>query len=101
LLSPQSSPLFAYTTLFRSERGLERDRRSQIGRRLRVPLTERRGDVVGRPIPTATECEQCASARRPHPIPSVEPQLRLRTDLEERSEEHTSELQSRVELVCR
>src|SRR5438876_6201290 len=68
---PPRSTLFPYTTLFRSPR-FRRDRRSLPAE----PTTSRRD-----PRPTAS-----ASSFRP----------RIR-----RSEEHTSELQSPVHLVCR
>src|SRR5436309_14155524 len=68
---PPRSTLFPYTTLFRSRRGSSA--RRQSGRRI-----------------TAT----AISARRRSPVDSVEIAVA-------RSEEHTSELQSRENLVCR
>src|SRR5205823_14181793 len=92
---PRSSPLFPYTTLFRSQRGSRRsgwnlclpDRRP---RRRRKPCHaqhsgRRRSDVVH----AALEPHRVLFAgRRPDCV-----------DL--RSEEHTSELQSLAYLVCR
>src|SRR5690242_20868423 len=75
---PPRSTLFPYTTLFRS-----RSERRRAG--VRAPLSDRQygmppGDVGGR---RAQISQRCASAKR------------------SRSEEHTSELQSHVNLVCR
>src|SRR3712207_7163581 len=77
---PPRSTLFPYTTLFRSpERvGGDRGRRRAVDRR--QPPDPR------------------ASPQREHDDPAVQ-QPDLRAD--ERSEEHTSELQSRQYLVCR
>src|SRR5438477_996284 len=74
---PPRSTLFPYTTLFRSEggrvlRGDLRPLRSRRAHRRRRPRCPLRG-------------------RRPA----------ARRDSRERSEEHTSELQSHVNLVCR
>src|SRR3712207_7158998 len=73
---PPRSTLFPYTTLFRS-RGLD----ARLGRRLRADL----GLEVRRRV------------RRP----PVHPRDRPRDPAAPRSEEHTSELQSRQYLVCR
>src|SRR3989442_4321784 len=74
---PPRSTLFPYTTLFRSERPERERRRLQLhtGRSVRphLPLLLRR--------------------RRRH--------LDIAYGLQRRSEEHTSELQSRPHLVCR
>src|SRR2546422_4091883 len=70
---PPRSTLFPYTTLFRSHRGVHR--RSRLRAHLVPPGLQQRdggGQAGGNP------------ARREH-----------------RSEEHTSELQSRLHLVCR
>src|SRR5256884_4592698 len=68
---PPRSTLFPYTTLFRSER-------ARIERRRRTP-------------PNATK--RRASKKRMAAIPGLGGNAR--------SEEHTSELQSRLHLVCR
>src|SRR5690606_40947223 len=75
---PPSSSLFPYTTLFRSRRRTGRGRRR----------------------PAAGPGRHLGAARliRPEPGPSHRPHPRLRSP---RSEEHTSELQSRENLVCR
>src|SRR3712207_7442897 len=84
---PPRSTLFPYTTLFRSSLGLATS----------VPLEQRGNGVVAeftlreeesvafvlREIEPGDDCGVCFSER------------------EERSEEHTSELQSRQYLVCR
>src|SRR5438105_9282622 len=78
---PPRSTLFPYTTLFRS-----RSRDDGRGRRGRT-------DPVGRPDTVG------ARGRRVQHVPEGE---RGRVgDVAHRSEEHTSELQSRVDLVCR
>src|SRR5260370_22273852 len=80
---PPRSPLFPYTTLFRSRLAPgERDRQQPQPGARRLPLAHgARGHALG-------EGEQRAGVRRPEP--------RGR-----RSEEHTSELQSHLNLVCR
>src|SRR3712207_7185827 len=78
---PPRSPLFPYTTLFRSQRGAgPDDGRSLTG--LLVPSAPAEGTGV------------LASA-------DVAAQLLRQREDEVRSEEHTSELQSRQYLVCR
>src|SRR5438105_11874195 len=71
---PPRSTLFPYTTLFRSEAD------PRVVLRLVHPLPDR-----------LQQGEQAQPAREPV----------LVTALVARSEEHTSELQSRVDLVCR
>src|SRR3712207_7894806 len=81
---PPRSTLFPYTTLFRSRRGPEeRRRRSTLVRALR----DRAGTTVGGPRSEL----------------AVEPNRRKLGERSRhwRSEEHTSELQSRQYLVCR
>src|SRR3989442_3112559 len=79
---PPRSTLFPYTTLFRSHRGSWTRPRTQCPQR-------------GRDAPVWTgaafRCRIRRRIRRPSPCPSQEI----------RSEEHTSELQSRPHLVCR
>src|SRR5688572_31158661 len=71
---PPSSTLFPYTTLFRSVR-LRRDRPPEHHHAVR-PLAQTGSDVA---------CRSAQGTRR----------------LNDRSEEHTSELQSQSNLVCR
>src|SRR5690349_23590134 len=73
---PARSTLFPYTTLFRSVR-----------ERSRVPRGRRRGRSMVR---------EGSKGRQPECGQRSLPELR-----EPRSEEHTSELQSRRDLVCR
>src|SRR5690606_41507298 len=81
---PPRSTLFPYTTLFRSRR------RPGCRRALRA----RRG---ARPV-GAGRSRRCEGAARGAPGPVL---TARRAYDEERSEEHTSELQSRENLVCR
>src|SRR2546430_5330185 len=73
---PPRSTLFPYTTLFRSPGAVRREQRAR--HRQTARLSPRPG------------------GRRPGQAP-----VRARTDLRRRSEEHTSELQSQSNLVCR
>src|SRR2546422_1765434 len=73
---PPRSTLFPYTTLFRSHRESATSRRCTAGRRAGAA----RARTARRPAPHRS------FRRRPWP---------------KRSEEHTSELQSRLHLVCR
>src|SRR4051812_49979714 len=80
---PPRSPLFPYTTLFRS----------------RVPLPRSRSRSTRRRPPRSSACE-----RGPHPGSRHQREPRAGVRLRRprpRSEEHTSELQSHVNLVCR
>src|SRR5258708_19653687 len=81
---PPRSTLFPYTTLFRSKLGKAPD--DMIGRR--PQFVDGRAGTVD---PERAETERFRSAS----IPAV---ARNKTD---RSEEHTSELQSPDHLVCR
>src|SRR3712207_7060971 len=74
---PPRSTLFPYTTLFRS-----RPRR-------------------GRPRPAPAGAPRCPRARGAAPRPAADPLPRPDPRARRRSEEHTSELQSRQYLVCR
>src|SRR3712207_7943185 len=83
---PPRSTLFPYTTLFRSlaERD-ERERQDDLEQRER-----RQGDPAG-----------AQPAQRARPPRQRQQDERGQRDAHERSEEHTSELQSRQYLVCR
>src|SRR3712207_8162206 len=83
---PPRSTLFPYTTLFRSVRPAPRPLPAAQTEELRALLARRRQLIA---IRTA-EQNRLGSASR-----------RLQADIEARSEEHTSELQSRQYLVCR
>src|SRR3712207_8536555 len=80
---PPRSTLCPYTTLFRSEIGRRRAEPRQPDREVEGRATGRGGRG------------QCGATRRPT---DEEVDQRLAAD---RSEEHTSELQSRQYLVCR
>src|SRR5260370_20304449 len=84
---PPRSTLFPYTTLFRSE---NRDRRSGLAR------------VRGHPCRGVDEKNQPAPRRsfRGHGV-RIRARHALRFEPARRSEEHTSELQSHLNLVCR
>src|SRR5207249_10975343 len=86
LRPPPSSTPFPYTTLFRSPRRRRR-RRGTLGRR-------RRAGLLRPPLPDRARHGNRDAARDPR-TPALPP------DREARSEEHTSELQSRFDLVCR
>src|SRR3712207_7614216 len=79
---PPRSTLLPYTTLFRSADG-----------ELRWPSERYAGEYGPR--------SAYLPARWPDPLPADATRRRLLIDLPERSEEHTSELQSRQYLVCR
>src|SRR5690242_21359114 len=83
---PPRSTLFPYTTLFRSFEAARRPgRRSVLRARLRHRRRRSRSDVPLRRVLT----------HRSWVAPPA------RRQILERSEEHTSELQSHVNLVCR
>src|SRR5690606_41324671 len=90
--STPSPPLFPYTTLFRSPLGVE------------VPIGEPivLGDAIRRAVRIARERRAVWPA--PHPARRDHPGIRRSPASARellRSEEHTSELQSRENLVCR
>src|SRR3712207_8872038 len=83
---PPRSTLFPYTTLFRSDYVLVLDEQDRPKRWVNVGELERDGgslEEVGRPVVAIVDCD-----------------ANLFETLD-RSEEHTSELQSRQYLVCR
>src|SRR3712207_7270575 len=83
---PPRSTLFPYTTLFRSGLAVEALRPVEAG-------------VRHRPADPAQVVDDVAAADHQH---AVLPQRSERgAELQVRSEEHTSELQSRQYLVCR
>src|SRR5258707_6269558 len=83
---PPRSTLFPYTTLFRSLIEISRGRNAQIASRWNE-LSESNAAVLFSPVSAA---ELWAGVRPTE-----------HTALTDRSEEHTSELQSRQYLVCR
>src|SRR2546422_3887729 len=82
---PPRSTLFPYTTLFRSPAEIRIDRRKDDVEFERVARIHLDAAVGGR---------QRGAGRHLHHMGHLEARL-------ERSEEHTSELQSRLHLVCR
>src|SRR3712207_7541434 len=86
---PPRSTLFPYTTLFRSVPGQQRSTQR------RRPLDD--VGVVPRAVPGALQVGQVGER---HPA-SVEQAVTPEGPGRRRSEEHTSELQSRQYLVCR
>src|SRR5207247_9308428 len=91
---PPRSPLFPYTTLFRSQLLVPRGAAVRVHERHPAALGHRQGALHG------GGAVGVVPARRPR---GGEHRLLrdLRRHLRLRSEEHTSELQSRVDLVCR
>src|SRR2546422_8418317 len=85
---PPRSTLFPYTTLFRSQRRVRRAERS----RHRAGEQETLGLEVQQP-------ERRLEQRAVHTLAATGPVAQPQRP--ERSEEHTSELQSRLHLVCR
>src|SRR5256885_8015356 len=92
---PPRSPLFPYTTLFRSPDG-QRRIRSQPVRRVPEPREAARFDQ-------RRAAQHATRVRAMHRVRSAnEDQLSDAAERElDRSEEHTSELQSPCNLVCR
>src|SRR5690348_17445091 len=76
---PPSSTLFPYTTLFRSSRSKNAARRSSAIRRSSSASADTESARARESVRSSSAARSCAS----------------------RSEEHTSELQSPVHLVCR
>src|SRR5256885_5303327 len=87
---PPRSTLFPYTTLFRSSRGAGTDRARKFRRRHRDPASAAKGHsgrLPGELDPGRGDQQGGRRARR--------------SSRKGRSEEHTSELQSPCNLVCR
>src|SRR5690606_39760712 len=90
---PRSSTLFPYTTLFRSERGTP----PAGSPFFRFHVIDMQGDLqVEAGVPVAAPMEGEGDI-----VPGVIPAGRYAVATHVRSEEHTSELQSRENLVCR
>src|SRR3712207_7140140 len=85
---PPRSTLFPYTTLFRSVQGAQR----------KAELLQSAGEHHGDQPP---ERPRRRAPLGPHLQPPARGPLVEVPDLRPRSEEHTSELQSRQYLVCR
>src|SRR2546422_10777943 len=97
---PPRSTLFPYTTLFRS-----RSRRSERSALRRVALTKRgdtRTDAGTYPARDHFRLDdRLAHLGLEHPHGAPDRDARSPLEPKVRSEEHTSELQSRLHLVCR
>src|SRR3712207_8942717 len=94
---PPRSTLFPYTTLFRSQAG---SRRSALLALYELGLSMRTATGRVHPLPAYQRWAEAAGLR----VTSVEPldpRFPLHLVVATRSEEHTSELQSRQYLVCR
>src|SRR3712207_7205784 len=85
---PPRSTLFPYTTLFRSRQVL-------CGKGERIPLWVYRAELQVDPLAVV---DRLLTRVGDHRVLRL---LRRRTVVLDRSEEHTSELQSRQYLVCR
>src|SRR3712207_8429724 len=83
---PPRSTLFPYTTLFRSC--------TNLVERLEVPAAK--SCISSKPV-----CKPLLCASRAIPAPVMPPPITSTSSKLARSEEHTSELQSRQYLVCR
>src|SRR5206468_9990180 len=91
---PPSSPLFPYTTLFRSGLGSRRTGPTAMNDQLLLAVAE------GLKLPLL-QVSRLAEAGRLQAAADVLQDIQTTTDVALRSEEHTSELQSRSDLVCR
>src|SRR5690606_41929074 len=98
-LLPPRSTLFPYTTLFRSERLVAEDRLAAEHREhLGDDAEERQCDDIHLRVPE--EPEQVLPQQHA-PVLRIEDMGAENAVRRTRSEEHTSELQSRENLVCR
>src|SRR4051812_49622660 len=89
---PSRCTLFPYTTLFRSHKDLYRGRAAAMSM---IPTSTGAAKAIGLVLPELKGKLDGVAIRVPTPNVSV-------VDLKiVRSEEHTSELQSHVNLVCR
>src|SRR5690606_41318003 len=90
---PPLPPLFPYTTLFRSP---AHHASSALGQEVAC------GSMLEEGVPVRVEEDGHVPTQRrdPHGVPRMEPIGEV-DELPDRSEEHTSELQSRENLVCR
>src|SRR5690606_40690207 len=89
---PPSSPLFPYTTLFRSCTSTSCP---EVATGMRRTATSSSSVSTWTPEPSSTSLAGPGTAQRQGGAPVAEPSP------PRRSEEHTSELQSRENLVCR
>src|SRR3712207_7078469 len=92
---PPRSTLFPYTTLFRSQDGVAAAQHVALGDAVDDLLDRRAVEDPALPLAVAGVVGELHGVHRPH----LDAQPLQRED--GRSEEHTSELQSRQYLVCR
>src|SRR5205085_7613105 len=95
VLGPLRAPLFPYTTLFRSRHGAREAHavaRRSLPHLAHLGLAEERH--VARDLPRRED-------RQGDAIKEIDPRIAMRMPRRRRSEEHTSELQSQSNLVCR
>src|SRR5207247_4798701 len=92
---PPRPPPSPYTTLFRSDRGPRRSARVRSSPGHLVRPRRPRGARAGFPGESSREQLRSGAASHDHAISDSAARPARR------SEEHTSELQSRVDLVCR
>src|SRR5207253_11409508 len=97
---PPPSPLFPYTTLFRSPLAAGQSREPTTDpRRTAVPEQDPVESLPGQQLPVERcRCDDVVVSGLPDPL-SARRDARVASG--SRSEEHTSELQSRGHLVCR
>src|SRR3712207_6927183 len=96
---PPRSPLFPYTTLFRSYTWIPRARNAHADRLANEAMDAAAGETAAEPAPPQPEVRTSPAGwtgARGAPT-----RLLLLRHGQTRSEEHTSELQSRQYLVCR
>src|SRR5207249_9868072 len=91
VLRPPSSPLFPYTTLFRSA--------ISSPSRIEFHLVEETKHRVARPYTVLQGAKVVVGCLSQRPLDREPGEVEVLLD--HRSEEHTSELQSRFDLVCR
>src|SRR3712207_9032306 len=97
---PPRSTLFPYTTLFRS-RAEEEERVAHDAGVATAPPEAERDEHRGRAVDEGERREQRDEGGHRHGRPGEREQPECERRRAARSEEHTSELQSRQYLVCR
>src|SRR5690242_21169687 len=95
LRPPPRSTLFPYTTLFRSASDLSEDAIKRAGQTVKAVAGGHGGTIA---LPPARTNAKLYTDIDPLNSAGFEAKVKLLAD---RSEEHTSELQSHVNLVCR
>src|SRR5260370_15954069 len=90
---PPRSTLFPYTTLFRSVGGIDRKKNLEIAAKIAE-------DIKKIPPVVDAHLHQVVNVPKLHIEVDQTPALQFRLT-QQRSEEHTSELQSHLHLACR